>query len=1148
MKKSLLIAIILFFAMPIIAVAQSGISISVPQYYVYIQRAEKRASYQSSNNTPYTFFKLSYLQYAGGSEKLVDNSTSRVIYTSDSTFFYDTIPVINNSLSILRYQQLYWGDTLVPVPCLMEDGKDVVSVRLSDSCFDTLTIAKVLNDLNINPDFPYYDTSIIVGTSSIKVRVRPNNDLTYNLPTHDKAIIKIDTSGISCYQELQFRFSSTEWQNFPYFPYNNQGNQVGSIQFSAIDILPNTYSQYIDSTISIRAICIKNSNDTLFSRVVPFTIRLSAPHIDSISSATLKCYNGIDGGIKVYFDRQLLAGERINILLKDTAKLTDYSVFNIDKLSPIDNSYSIQSGLPAGTYYTSLIGKINYQANYDTIIKQRDTIVKTYKAANSVYFDDGFETPEIDSFSVLIDFSGLSSLTYTGGIRHATFARVAQPPIIEYSVSRILPVICHGGNNGAVDLLVKGGVGDYTIYWFKSGDADKKTKFFPVTPIAYGQVLSIDTLVAGDYYFSIHDKNGCYRKDSLGREIYTKVSVPQPAKPLTFDVLDISQITSVDSANGKIFASFTGGSTTREQNFTYRVDWLKDSLGTSNLLATRVFDTTDTKYEINFNHLDSGFYRLRVTDYLYSTTNVWYNQTGCYAEATINLRRPDSLKAGIIAYKPITCSDSTNGSLLAKVSGGVPIDTIRYVFKWYKVVNGVDVLLSGNTDSILQNVAEGIYKVQVLDKFNNQTISTPFNLTKPLPISYNFAVTAPTCYSSPNGGAIITNLTGGTGKYTFDWSNASRSDTLQNVPGGIYAVIVRDSFYCSKFDTVVITSPVRVQAAINVSQITCRNKCDGQASVINPSGGSAPYTYSWSTGDTTGSVLNLCAGTYWVKVFDSNGCYDSLSVVLDNPDTIALNIGRDRSICLGQTIKLDATVKSTIPVSYQWSGANGFTSTQPKVDITQAGTYVATVTNTRNCIVTDTISFVPINDSIMADFIVSSQAFAQENTVLVNISNPKSDSVVWVVPTINAVQLLNSSNTFCELKFPLIGNYTVGMKAFYRNGCEEEINKNVVVVDKDPFNNIGSQANAFLKRFTVYPNPNNANFKVDLEFNNITQARLRLINLLSNQVVDERKVQGLTSYTLDYNHNGTANITSGTYILVIETARGNFVYKVIITK
>ena len=56
--------------------------------------------------------------------------------------------------------------------------------------------------------------------------------------------------------------------------------------------------------------------------------------------------------------------------------------------------------------------------------------------------------------------------------------------------------------------------------------------------------------------------------------------------------------------------------------------------------------------------------------------------------------------------------------------------------------------------------------------------------------------------------------------------------------------------------------------------------CNGSVAV-NVTGGTSPYTYSWSNGSASGSVPNgLCPGTYGIMVVDANGCADSLTAVV----------------------------------------------------------------------------------------------------------------------------------------------------------------------------------------------------------------------------------------------------------------------------
>ena len=62
-----------------------------------------------------------------------------------------------------------------------------------------------------------------------------------------------------------------------------------------------------------------------------------------------------------------------------------------------------------------------------------------------------------------------------------------------------------------------------------------------------------------------------------------------------------------------------------------------------------------------------------------------------------------------------------------------------------------------------------------------------------------------------------------------------------------------------------------LQIAFNVTPESFCFTCDG---IIEPivTGGTPPYTFLWSNGQTTGSVFGACAGPYEVSVTDANGC------------------------------------------------------------------------------------------------------------------------------------------------------------------------------------------------------------------------------------------------------------------------------------
>jgi VCBS repeat-containing protein len=77
---------------------------------------------------------------------------------------------------------------------------------------------------------------------------------------------------------------------------------------------------------------------------------------------------------------------------------------------------------------------------------------------------------------------------------------------------------------------------------------------------------------------------------------------------------------------------------------------------------------------------------------------------------------------------------------------------------------------------------------------------------------------------------------------------------------------------------VTITEPAPLAVA-TLSVISEIHGQDGSAD-INPSGGTIPYTYSWSNGAQTEDLTSVVAGTYTVTVTDANGCTETLSVTI----------------------------------------------------------------------------------------------------------------------------------------------------------------------------------------------------------------------------------------------------------------------------
>jgi len=173
-------------------------------------------------------------------------------------------------------------------------------------------------------------------------------------------------------------------------------------------------------------------------------------------------------------------------------------------------------------------------------------------------------------------------------------------------------------------------------------------------------------------------------------------------------------------------------------------------------------------------------------------------------------------------------------------------------------------------------------------------------------------------------GEIYTQVIGGTAPFTFDWNNGLSSDSNHTgVCAGQYILTLTDSNDCEVIDTIDIIEPDELTLAWDsVYHLSCPGAvtCDGGATVV-PTGGTAPYSYQWSSGGALGATNTaLCGDTQFVTVTDVNGCADTLDVQILMPDTIATKADGDTLICITNPAAIAASsTGGTPPFTYTWT-------------------------------------------------------------------------------------------------------------------------------------------------------------------------------------------------------------------------------------
>jgi len=257
-------------------------------------------------------------------------------------------------------------------------------------------------------------------------------------------------------------------------------------------------------------------------------------------------------------------------------------------------------------------------------------------------------------------------------------------------------------------------------------------------------------------------------------------------------------------------------------------------------------------------------------------------QNGCDSTHIITLTIFDSPEVSLAGIDP-SCNAGTDGQVTANATGGLA----PYLYTWN--TNAITATISG--------VVSGIYSVTITDD-NGCSAIEEIELFNPTPVE-TVVFSEPTCENSGFGTATV-EAEGGTGAYTYLWSDGSTMATATDLVAGTYTVTVTDNNGCAALDTVMVEILPSPTCSASVSQdISIMGFSDG-AVTVNVSGGQAPYFYEWSTGDESVTSSGLAEGDYTVTVVDSNGCSTECSIFL--PDAICENFDDPGTICCDQVL------------------------------------------------------------------------------------------------------------------------------------------------------------------------------------------------------------------------------------------------------
>lgn len=621
------------------------------------------------------------------------------------------------------------------------------------------------------------------------------------------------------------------------------------------------------------------------------------------------------------------------------SKITTISVNNIDGptiniiSSTMPTCHSLCNGNVTAELSENLNPPFTYQWSTGTII---DNTTATTSTINNAC-------------------AGTISVTVTDnyGCTAVSSINLSQPPQLIVNTSS-LSAHCNN-NDGIAEAIVTGGTPGYTFLW--SENTGNQT-----TQIA-------TNLYPGTYYVTVTDANNCTATNSV---VVDNILGP------SLVVTNINNVSCFGGNNGSATVSATGGTppysyqwpaSANNQNTSTAINL---SAGTYIVTVSDYYNCTNTievtitepsKLDGMIHHINDvtcyGLCNGSATvignngtppyTYLWSNgqntqnvsnlcANTYYvtitDSNNCTTTISVTISQPPQLS--------ITLSSTSSycnlgyGSASVNVSGGSP----PYYYLWS----------NGQTSQTINNLYPDNYFVTVTD--NNGCSIEGNTIVGNIPggtVSIASFVDV-SCYNYCDGSATAV-MAGGYPPYTYIWSNGSTTQTINNLCAGLYYVTITDSLGCADIDSIIIKSPEPLYLNILVQDVICFDQCNGILTA-NVSGGTAPYSYSWSNGATSNQISNLCSGSYTVTITDANNCtiHDTRNISSIPP--IIINGDVQNANCNQANGNIDITVQQAIPpLTFNWS--NGATS-EDLLNV-PAGIYSVTVTDSKGC--TATASF-----------------------------------------------------------------------------------------------------------------------------------------------------------------------------------------------
>ncbi len=261
-----------------------------------------------------------------------------------------------------------------------------------------------------------------------------------------------------------------------------------------------------------------------------------------------------------------------------------------------------------------------------------------------------------------------------------------------------------------------------------------------------------------------------------------------------------------------------------------------------------------------------GLYSVTITD-----------TYGCYGVDSYDVLQPEVVTMSI-EHEDVLCRGEANGSATVSVVGGID----PYVYSWEH----------GPLSSHISSLTAGTYSV-VVEDVNGCSLSDYVVINQPeKKLSVSIVTTDVSCTGRYDGIALGSG-DGGTLPYTIQWYQFDQfigtGEQLVSLSAGEYYIKIYDDNSCFADSYFTIYEPTPLIVETDVAGVTCKGYNDGYINVI-ADGGTMPYQYQWSNGDSLSLSHSLLAGQYFITVSDMNECQKAVGLVVEESSKLCLGI------------------------------------------------------------------------------------------------------------------------------------------------------------------------------------------------------------------------------------------------------------------